>query len=368
MIKLKESIPKDQIGKSIDTSRCSIYFEESRLNDKPYLLPLCILRTKPCFWIREGGGCAVCGYNLNTNVDHEFCEQDLLDQVKYITDHLSSQTYPFITVTSTGSFLDTKEVSDDTRRKILVNLKNAGFKYFNFECRPEFLLNKDKLREIVEIFPDGASVGIGLESSNDLVRNSCLNKGFKMQTFLNAAKACAETKVSYDTYILYGKPFLTERDNIKDAIDTIKFSFEHGATYAILMIANMQPYTLSHWLWKRGLYRLPKLWGIFDVFDALPKEYRSRIIVKGMNRAVPSPLFFSSNCEKCTPAITDAINFWNLTADEYHLENVREICTCKAEWKAELNRDEESLPDRIRKMYDLLSRELFSQPFQDENG
>lgn len=364
--KLKTPIKSDNMYKNFNKNKPSIYFEENRLEGKPYLMPLCILKTTPCFWLKNAGGCSVCGYQLNTSVNLQFHDEDIINQVNYIIDQIDPEKYPLITVTSSGSFLDSREVPDPLRRKILKMLSDAGFKYFNFECRPEFLLDEEKLEELNEFFPNRASVGIGLESKNDFIRNTCMHKGFKLETYINATKLLQKHDIIYDSYILFGKPFLTEKENIEDVIDTIKFSFKHGASWALLMVANLQPYTLSHWLWKHDLYQLPNLLGVFKILDAFPPEQRDRIIIKGHYKASPHPLKFATACEKCTSRIVEAFNDWDLTGDLYHINRVRNICECKEEYEKELNKSHPPLKERMLKIYNILSNELFNKPFEGE--
>ena len=318
-----------------DPNTCNIYFEENRYLDKPYDMPLITLVTTPCRWLTATGGCTTCGYNLVSSLNEDISQQNLINQLNWTLEQIDAAKYPFITLTSAGSFMDKREIADDVRLKMLDILSDNGFKHLNFECRPEYLTNPERLLKLHEHFTGSISVGIGLESSNDFIRQCCLNKGYKLGIFLKALDALEKTDISVDSYVMLGKPFLNRRENIEDAVNTINFAFNQGAEWAILMVANIQPYTLTNWLWRRGLYQLPSLWDAIEVIHRLPDDRKSMVLIKGVDKALPTPLIFSTTCPNCNEKVIDAIRKWNLTGDYNLLKECREFCTC---WK-EINDD-----------------------------
>jgi len=334
-MKINEIMHKLRVGmirESPNLNKCDIYFEETRNIDNSHvLMPLVALRTNPCSWLKAGGGCVMCGYQLAASLGKEPTEQDLINQTKYAIKRLPAQIYPLITFNAAGSFLDAAEISDELRPKLLQMLRNAGYREFNFECRPEFLLNEKRVSQLKEYF-DVVSVGIGLESSDDFIRNECLNKGTQIDTYLKAAKVLRKYNISYDAYIQLGKPFLTAKEDIEDAIKTAKFAFEHGFTRVFLMLCNIQPSTLTHFLWKRGKFSPPTLWRAVEVINRLPAIHRYRAYIKGFNRAVPTPLELPKNCPKCTSQVADKLIHWNLTGDYKHIEEMPN-CDCLKEFQ-----------------------------------
>lgn len=325
----------------------NIYFEETRrTNGSPYLMPLVALKTNPCRWLVSGGGCSMCGYQLAASLSKKPTKENIINQTKYVIKKIPSHIYPFLTFNSAGSFLDSTEMNDDLRPLILGMLKRAGYQEFNFESRPEFLLDKKKLSQLKDYF-DIISVGIGLESSDDFIRNECLNKGTKLEIYLKAIKILKEVGIGYDAYILLGKPFLTPREDIEDAVKSIDFAFHHGFENIILMLSNIQPFTLIYLLWKKRKFSPPMLWSAIEVIKKLSEKYRSNVYIKGFNRAVPVPLEFSSNCNKCNNRVVESLIHWNLTGDFGHIERIPK-CDCIKIWNKKMQKTDIKLAERIK--------------------
>ena len=357
-MKIMKELRKEMRKDPVDLTKADIYFEETRTASNYHcLMPLVALRTSPCSWLRASGGCVMCGYQLAASLNRDPTDQDLINQTKYTTKKVPAQQYPLITFNAAGSFLDPKEINDKVRPKLLQLLKDAGYREFNFECRPEFLLNERRVAQLKEYF-DVVSVGIGLESSNDFIRNECLNKGTQIDTYLKAANILRRYGIAYDAYIQLGKPYLTVREDIEDAVKTAMFAFEHGFTRVFLMLCNIQPSTLTYFLWKRGKYNPPALWSAVEVIRRLPKIYRSNAYVKGFNRAVPTPLEFPQNCPKCTSQVADKLIHWNLTGDYYHIDSILN-CECHKAFQKELVKaPKEDLKTRVKKLKQYIEGEL----------
>lgn len=338
-----------------------IYFEENTWRKHGYLMPLVTLKTRPCHWFLHGGGCTTCGYNLVADLKQEVTKEQLLTQTHYFTRLLPFSTFPFITLTSCGSFLDSREIDDETRLEILKILDDKGYNHVNFESRPEFLRNKERLQRLHDVFHGSLSVGIGLESSNDYVRRFSINKGYTTRVFTKAIKALKESEITYDAYVLCGKPFLSPREDIEDSIETIEYAFEKGCEWVILMTANLQPHTLVYFMHQHGLYSLPKLWTTLEIMKRLPSTLRKNVILKGIDKALPQPLKFASNCEYCTASIVDAHIQWNFTSDYSFIEDVLDSCECKQEWEQNLD-DGMEMEERVEKYYHKLC-ELLGIPF-----
>lgn len=343
---------------------CNIYFEENQYKGKGYNMPLITLKTKPCKWLLNGGGCTSCNYNFVSALYHQVTSENLINQAKNALEKVPPSRYPFVTLTSAGSFMSQYEIDDETRFKILRMFSEAGVEHLNFESRAEFLVDPKRLAKLHDAFSGTLSVGIGLESSNDFVRRFCINKGLALQTFLKGIEALKESDISFDVYVLVGKPFLSPHEDIEDAVTTINFAFDHGAEWVILMVANLQPYTLSYWMHQHKLYQLPKLWSPLAVLEALSEEKRKKVLLKGIDRALPTPKRFASNCEKCTQRVVDAHIQWNLTGDYEVLSRINNGCGCKEEWLNSLD-DGFQMQERVEKYYDFISSEILNNTTEE---
>ncbi|RLJ01272.1 MAG: hypothetical protein DRP08_05730 [Candidatus Aenigmatarchaeota archaeon] len=164
--------------------------------------------------------------------------------------------------------------------------------------------------------------------------------------------------LAFHLYILLGKPFLTVREDIEDAIKAIRFAVKNDGV-VILFLLNRQPFTLTNWLLERGKYELPSLWSAVQVLEMLKPEEREKVWVKGLDKAVPMPSEFPSTCPRCTPFVHNAIVGWNYTRDFRLIEQIADCCKCRDTWYSKY----EAIPDlpleeRIEKEYEWICREL----------
>jgi len=292
-----------------------IYTEETTYEGRPYDMPLVTLNSRRCRWLRYGGGCVTCNYNEVATIAED-CDDDtysraLLAQVERATEIFPPDRFPFWTLSTAGSFFDDSELPHLTRLAILRRLRQLGYQALNFESRPEYCRDEARLTEVRLVFGGAVSVSIGLESYSDSVRTLCVNKGYSTQVFLDAARALRRAEFPFNCYVLLGKPLLgawLEDDgtlfvdwalHLAEAQGTLHFAFANGAYLAILMLANLQPGTLSYRLFRAGCYELPSSWLAVETIRGLQPSERHRVVLKGLMRAMPHPLTHASTCPTC---------------------------------------------------------------------
>ena len=292
-----------------------IYTEETTYEGQPYDLPLVTLDSRRCRWLGVGGGCSTCNYNdvatIAEDCNEEAYSRALITQVERATQIFPPERYPFWILTTAGSFFDDKELPHDTRLTILRRLRERGYRALNFESRPEHCRDETRLREVRSAFGGDVSVSIGLESYSDPVRAVCLNKGYPTRVFEDAARALKQAEFPFNCYVLLGKPLLGTRIDdagmvttdwalhLAEAQRTLRFAFVSGAELAILMLANLQPNTLSYALFRAGCYELPSPWLAVETIRGLEPAHRRRVVLKGLMRAMPHPLAHASTCPTC---------------------------------------------------------------------
>ena len=154
------------------------------------------------------------------------------------------------------------------------------------------------------------------------------------------------------------KPFLTTKEDIVDAVKTANFAFDNGFSRVFLMLCNIQPSTLTHFLWEQGKFKPPMLWTAIETLKRLPEERRSDAYVKGFNRAVPTPLEFPQNCEKCSGTVVDRLIHWNLTGDFGHIKRIPD-CNCIQEFEKKMRKNSElDLEERVKETLKYVQNEL----------
>jgi hypothetical protein len=119
---------------------------------------------------------------------------------------------------------------------------NPYIKMLVLETRPEFV-TEEKIKEISNLIPDKhVGISIGLEIKDDFYRTICINKGFTLNQFEHAANIIKKY-LNLRSYVLLKPPFLTEKESIYQAIETINYAFDIGCTTVSLESCTVQDYT-----------------------------------------------------------------------------------------------------------------------------
>lgn len=243
--------------------------------------------------------------------------------------------------------MNDNEINKEARREILKKIsEEENIKMVVLETRPEFV-SEEIINEIKEIIPNKTiEIAIGLELKDDYLRTICLNKGFSSNVFEKAAKIITK-KCNLRSYVMLKPLFLTEAEAIENAIETINYAFDLGASTVSLEACTIQKYTLADYLSNIGEYKTSWLWSIIEVIKRT--AHRGKVII-GLFQFYPSPNKVPYNCDECSEKVLEAIKEYNRTLDVSVFDNLD--CNCKEEWKKEVNKDYDSIDNRIQSTID----------------
>ncbi|MBN2156098.1 MAG: archaeosine biosynthesis radical SAM protein RaSEA [Candidatus Lokiarchaeota archaeon] len=281
---------KIQSFKDRDLSRpVTSWIKEDRLqNEMGYEFTI-IFRTCACSWVRsDSAGCTMCGYYNDKGPD-SIPQKLILTQMQYaVNKHLSKLEEiqknggkTTLKIFSSGSFLDDEEFSPITRLDVINKaIKLPSIDHVLAESRPEFVKH-ETLDPIIEITGKGSfELGIGMESSNDYVRKTLINKGFTSMDLQHSMKIAQNSHVLVKTYLLLKPPFLTEKLAIRDAVTSIKKAISWGANSISLNPVNIQAYTLTEYLFNNRKYRPPWIYSVISVFQqALSPSIMDKVLI-----------------------------------------------------------------------------------------
>lgn len=238
-----------------------------------------ILRTKGCSWaLGETGGCSMCGYIQDSCIDGIKQEQ-ILNQFNYaiqnkIEEINNSQDSYILKIFNSGSFFDDNEISEEIREAIFKKISTiSNIKEVVIESRVEYI-DEEKIKTMKKILNNKhIEVAIGLETTNDYIRNFYINKGLLFEDFLKAVKICKESGVGIRVYLLFKPPFLNEQAAIDDCynsiIDLIKLEID---TISINPV-NIQKGSFVEHLWRQNRYRPPWFFSFFNCLRKVVKAY-----------------------------------------------------------------------------------------------
>ena len=234
----------------------SMWKEMDRLEGVPGKTMVVIFRTGGCSWYNFSS-CSMCGYF--NDVAKNVTVADLKAQVDRMVDSLEDTH--ILKVFTSGSFLDPMEFPLEARNYFFSRIKDRITTVL-IESRTEYITEAN----IASLRDWGVKIriAIGLESANDEIVKNSINKGSSFDKFLKAARIIRELGMELRTYLLFKPPFLSEKRSIDDMIDSIR-AVKDITTDVSVNPMNIQKNTMVEYLWKRGLYRLPTLYGLATI-------------------------------------------------------------------------------------------------------
>ncbi len=234
----------------------SMWRERDRLRGFPETTMVVIFRTTGCSWYNFSS-CSMCGYfnDVASNVGVDNLK-------KQIDSAISALGYVrVLKVFTSGSFLDPIEFHPEARDYFFRKLQGRIDKLL-IESRTEYI-RKDNIESIKD-YGIPVRIAIGLESANDDIIMNSINKGSSFSKFTAAAKVAKNLGFELRTYLLFKPLFLSEKAAISDMLFSIEKAMPHSTDISINPM-NIQRHTLVEKMWKKGLYRLPRLWSLANI-------------------------------------------------------------------------------------------------------
>jgi hypothetical protein len=254
---------------------------------------------------------------------------DLLTQFDTAMKSYSGQK--FVKIFTSGSFLDDKEINPNVRKEIFGRLIETVDKV-SVESRPEFITD-GKLSEIKEGFKSKTfEVGLGLETASDFIREHFLNKGFTFNDYKKAAKTLKKHNVKLKTYVLIKPPFLTEKESINDAINTVD-KIKTITDTVSFNPTNVQRNTLVNFLWQRKQYRPAWLFSVTEILKE-SRKITGDVKIK-CDIAGGGSIRGAHNCKSCDCKFLNAIAEFSLSQDVNIFNGLD--CDCKEIWLDQLD-------------------------------
>jgi radical SAM enzyme (TIGR01210 family) len=323
-----KNLKQDFKPKIIDpTKPVRFWSEKDVLEDKVVDAFVIIFRTQGCSWSQEAG-CTMCGY-FNDSMWRNVSDKDLLKQFDKAMEKYSDEK--FVKIFTSGSFLDDKELKPKIRTEILKKLSEQVDK-ISIESRPEYITNQ-KIKDMKNIVDSKTlEISIGLETSNDKVREHSISKGFTYTDYKKASEVVKKNNCKLKTYVLVKPPFLTEKEAIDDCINTVDKIKTFTDTVSFNP-CNVQRNTVVEYLWKRKQYRPAWLWSVVDILERsnkIAKNVRLKCDIAG-----GGSIRGAHNCKNCDRSFLDAIADFSLNQNTEIFENLD--CECKDKWLDQLD-------------------------------
>jgi len=293
----------------------AVWKEKDMISGRTADAMVIILRTNGCSWAKKGG-CTMCGYASASG--DGITADDLMRQLDHVLTKYNSE--PFVKIYTSGSFLDENEIPKEVRNAVFNAFKDA--ERILFESRPEYV-TEDVLRTL----PNNITIALGLESSDNEILLTSIRKGFTPEDSRTAGLMIKGAGLKVRTYLLLKPLYMTEREATDDAVSSVIFADEFSDEISINPV-NVQRYTFTERLWKKGEYRPPWIWSLIEVLRKSSGNVKARLMSSpsggGTQRGV-------HNCGECDKDALNAVERFSFS------QNIKDLdidCTCKSRWIA----------------------------------
>ena len=356
------------------------FFYEGKTVDRVMI----VLRSNGCQHYKTNGGCSMCAHLNGAPLKEKITHKNYVEQWNSVLDgsfvektdkEFNLNDYPVVCVYNLGSLLNPEEISVKTVQYIFSTLnKYKGVKKVIIESRAEYV-TEDILSAIRKVYDGVVEVGIGVESTNYLIRELCHHKAIENTQIISDAVALLHKyNMKALAYVNFKPIFLTESEAIEDAIKTSVDCFKDFNFDAVSVEpTSLQENSLANYLYDLGLYRVPWLWSLRDIIHGIyDRMHVSKLDIRlggyfdeevlsgsqGTGFAQRNEIFphmTSSNCSYCTNEFVEAIKQFNMTYDVKDLDVVKPCKHCYKLWQdTKKVKDSRSIYTRI---YDILGGE-----------
>ena len=178
-----------------------------------------------------------------------------------------------------GSILDTNEMPMKNIITLLDELSNINIDVIIFETH--YLTIKDSILSLIKqkLYNKDVVIELGLESSNNEVREKCLNKYINNVIFVEKVNLIKSYGFGVEANVIFGSPFLTDEEQKADTLNSINWCFENNIDRVNVFPINIKPYTLLYKLYEQGKYFPVSHRDFIEVLNKVPKEYIDKIYI-----------------------------------------------------------------------------------------
>lgn len=283
----------------------------------------------------------------------EITPDNLINQFKSSFTGEDINRFDMISIYNSGNWFSDREVFPKARRAIYEEIAKSECSTLMVESLPQFISHKN-IEETKEYLRDKSLiVAIGLQSSNDFVRNVCVNTVCTKEQFEKASNLLWQSGYTPRAYLILGAPFLSESESIEDVSNSIQYLARLGYTEVALSPMRVTPYTLVYELQNLGLYKPPSLWTIISsIQNAILKTPSMRVWISALEKSgQDNQTLYPQNCPLCTSQIVEALRKYNLDQDLTRLGTLN--CSCHDAYLKSLQTTDSKTP--IERVIEFLS-------------
>ena len=280
------------------------------------------------------GSCIMCDYGCAMGMQEQ---GKYLSEMKNILDNINSPIKCLLLCTN-GSFFDESQIPLSLFKAIITLAKEYDIPTIEFETHYLDISSK-KLDIIQEILPSKhIMIEMGLETVNPLYQENVIMKNINLQVYEQTIRLIQQYGFDVETNIMVGLPFLSPKEQIEDARNTIMWSFSHQCKVVLFPI-NIKPYTVLRLMYRKGIYTPISHWLLILLLDSLPTKDLAKITIAWYgNREekysdIDPATIFPIACHQCQSSLLQFYSKFLVEADCKKRKNIitQLIASCKCQ-------------------------------------
>ena len=330
--------------------------------------------TMGCSHDRQGH-CTMCNYGRGHTAAPAAVEGAVSEAIRSL-----ATTGGTLLMSPSGSMFDDREVAPDLRRALWALARDSAFDRVLTESRAE-LVNERVVREARSILAGKElAIEIGLESSDPWILRHCVNKGLELDTVDRAIERSRELDVPLTVNVSLGTAFLTPAEAVDDAVATVRWALDAGATDAVVFPLLVRRWTVLGHLFEHGRHEQTSLWALVEVLMRLGPAAASRVSIAWYRNydaqltdqpshplsVVAAP----TTCPRCETVVLRGLDDYR---DSGEFATILQLdahsCPCHDEWRRRVESPAEApLRDRVRTDYAALAKEVLGETWWRQHG
>lgn len=233
----------------------------------------------------------MCAFSVRcagSDLDEAVLKRDIDRAIEYYKqENTGNKDRYFFGFSTGGSFFDPGEIPESIRLYFYEHLKNILPEKMPavlvLESRLEFI-NEDVLMELRNSLGDNflVSLGYGLESTDELVREACVNKRLP-DNWTEKIELLKAHNILLKAHLMVKPPFLGEEEAVQDVVRSVRQVFDREYAWSVvIMVMSVHKNSAVDILASNGLYSLPSIWSIINIIKALGPEICHRVTLNGL--------------------------------------------------------------------------------------
>lgn len=311
------------------------------------------------------GACIMCDYGAISGTKSKSIY--LSEMRRILSDSPGIQ---YLLLCANGSIMDEHQLSEKIFCAILKEVGTTDIPNVIIETHYQDI-TENKLRYIKELLPrKNITIEIGLETVSQEIQDTIIMKKVVIGDIEKTITTIQAFGMEVDLNIMLGLPFLSEREQFEDTLNSVKWALRHNCN-PILFPLNIKPFTLLMHMYQTRYYKPVSHWMMLLLLNELDPQDLQKITISYYGNRTDEYLgtaeetIYPLLCNKCKNVVMDFYeNFFRENDGEKRRILLTDIlawqgCNCLEEQKRNLKKhNEKTFSQHIDEYVTLLNKEF----------